>query len=119
MNATSGEVLTHGADHETCRPLRRSLVARFSVVSLLTMAALAALLGVVLQRRIADRALDSAARTAGVIGEIAVRRYIPRHEFDPGAELRHRATSSTTTCRARSCASSASRRSRSSTAAAS
>jgi diguanylate cyclase len=64
--------------------LRRSPVARFSVVSLVTMAALAALLGVLLQRRIADRALDSAARTAGVLGEIAVRRYIPRHEFAAG-----------------------------------
>jgi diguanylate cyclase len=64
--------------------LRRSPVARFSVVSLVTMASLAALLGVLLQRRIADRALDSAARTSGVIGEIAVRRYIPRHEFSEG-----------------------------------
>jgi diguanylate cyclase (GGDEF)-like protein len=64
--------------------LRRSPVARFSVVSLVTMAALAAMLGVLLQRRIADRALESAARTAGVLGEIAVRRYIPRHEFDAG-----------------------------------
>jgi diguanylate cyclase (GGDEF)-like protein len=64
--------------------LRRSPVARFSVVSLVTMAALAALLGVLLQRRIADRALDSAARTSAVIGEIAVRRYIPRHEYAQG-----------------------------------
>jgi diguanylate cyclase (GGDEF)-like protein len=64
--------------------LRRSPVATFSVVSLVTMALLAAVLGVVLQRRIADRALDNAASTAGILGEIAVRRYIPSEELDEG-----------------------------------
>jgi diguanylate cyclase len=64
--------------------LRRSPVALFSVVSLVTMAVLAVVLGVVLQGRIADRALDNAASTAGILGEIAVRRYIPPHELDGG-----------------------------------
>jgi diguanylate cyclase (GGDEF)-like protein len=64
--------------------LRRSPVAAFSVVSLVTMAVLAVVLGMVLQGRIADRALDNAASTAGILGEIALRRYIPPHELESG-----------------------------------
>jgi diguanylate cyclase (GGDEF)-like protein len=61
--------------------LRQSPVARFSVISLVTMAALAAVLGVVLQRRIDDRALESAASSSAVLGELAVRRYVTPGEL--------------------------------------
>ena len=64
--------------------VRRSPVATFSVVSLVTMAALAAVLGIVLTDRIEDRALDGAAAKAGILGEIAVRRYIPQAELTTG-----------------------------------
>ncbi|HWT94995.1 MAG TPA: EAL domain-containing protein [Solirubrobacteraceae bacterium] len=64
--------------------VRRSPVAVFSVVSLVTMASLAAVLGFVLQDRIRARALDNAADKAGLLGEIAVRRYIPEGELRGG-----------------------------------
>lgn len=61
--------------------LRRSPVARFSLITLLTMTVLAVVLGGMLERRIGDRALASAADTAGVLGEIAVRRYVSPREL--------------------------------------
>ena len=61
--------------------LRRSPVARFSTITLLTMSVLAVVLGGMLERRIADRALESASDTAVVLGEIAVRRYISPREL--------------------------------------
>src|SRR4051794_27458003 len=64
--------------------LRSSPVARFSIISLLTMAMLAAALGAVLQRRIDDRALASAAETSAVVGELAVRRFVPPGELRTG-----------------------------------
>jgi diguanylate cyclase (GGDEF)-like protein len=61
--------------------LRRSPVALFSAVSLVSITVLTVVLGYMLQGRIADRALESAAATSGVIGELAVRRYVTPREL--------------------------------------
>jgi diguanylate cyclase (GGDEF)-like protein len=52
------------------RSLLRSPVARFSLISLVVMAALGAALGVTLQGRINQRALDGTARTVKILGEV-------------------------------------------------